>query len=297
MIPIRWTQAAWLLAVVVTGCVQTPALRPVPERLPPPVHQYIQTSDPQEATVLLMELMEYPVSELLEALKAPRDYPEAPTGVLPGQTLQVRGEEFHYGLYVPEDYDSRKAYPLIVCLHGAGFNGDAYLDRWKPRLEGRYLLVCPSIDFGAWWTEKAEDFVLELLDQMAQTYHIDPDRVFLSGMSNGAIGTYLIGLNHIDRFAALMPMAGPLPPPLLGLLDNARSTPFYIIHGSKDQVIPARYSQEVWAYLLEKAIPYSIGNMTAAIPWRGDISFPVRNFLPCWSGSKKSGVNHNRRRL
>ena len=272
-------QLVWIIPIFLIGCVKTVSVRTVPDRPPPPVMQYLNTADPQKANQLLIELMDYPVPELLDALTMPRNYPEAPTGFLPGQSIEIGGTSWEYGLYVPEDYDPRQAYPMIFCLHGAGFRGDTYLDRWQPRLGERYLLVCPSVPSGAWWTQEAEVFVLTLLNHMTRTYHVDLDRVFLSGMSNGAIGTYLIGLNHVDRFAALNPMAGPLPAPLLDLLDNARSTPLYIIHGAKDQVIPPKYSQEVWAYLLERGYKVQYREHDRTHPMAGGHFFP-REELP-----------------
>ena len=223
--------------------------------------------------------MDHPVPELLKALKASRDYPAAPTGRLPAQTIVINGEENLYGLYVPKDYQSARAYPLIICLHGAGFDGSSYLDRWEPRLGEHYLLACPTMEAAAWWTSKAEELVSAVLREVTRTYHVDPNRVFLSGMSNGGIGTYLIGLNYVDRFAALVPMAGALPDPLLPLLDNARTTPFYLIHGAKDQVIPAKYSQTVQAYLKKQGYSVIYRKHDQVHPMAGGHFFP-REQLP-----------------
>ena len=76
-----------------------------------------------------------------------------------------------------------------------------------------------------------------IADVMRQ-YHVDPNRVYLSGMSNGAIGTYAIGTHRADRFAAAVPMAGCYPYGLYPLFQNFRMTPLYLLHGSHDGVMP-----------------------------------------------------------
>jgi poly(3-hydroxybutyrate) depolymerase len=68
------------------------------------------------------------------------------------------------------------------------------------------------MEAAAWWTPKAQELVLAVQREVMRNYHVDPDRVFLSGMSNGGIGTYLIGLNHADQFAALIFNGGALDP-------------------------------------------------------------------------------------
>lgn len=277
------------LVLVAAGCLKIPIPGPETSKLVPPVTAYLEEADPQETNRLLIDLMQYPVADLAAALRVPRTVRSGPTGHFPGREISVEGETYRYGLYVPEDYTGREPYPLIVCLHGAGFDGDAYLDRWEPRLGDRYILACPTMEFGAWWTREAESLVLGVLREVSRNYRVDPGRIFLSGMSNGAIGTYLIGLNHVDRFAALVPMSGPLPGPLMELLDNARSTPFYIIHGSRDQVIPSRYSQEVWAYLLERGYQVEYRQHDRTHPMAGGHFFPREEIPPLveWLGHQK----------
>lgn len=245
----RRPASAALLALAL-GC-GGPQRIAAPVELVRQVERYLAADD-ADASELGAELARRSVDQLAPALQAALDRPHAPgapTGMLPDRPIRVEALEHRYSLYVPEDYDPGRRYPLVICLHGAGFGGAAYLDRWAPRLGKSYLLACPTIDGGAWWNRSGEALVLAVLENVARTYRVDADRVFLSGMSNGGIGAYLIGLNHVDRFAALVPMAAALPPPLFPLLDNAVATPLYLIHGARDQVMPIRYSRDVADYL------------------------------------------------
>ena len=263
-----------LLSGVLLACAAGPRIQTGTLEVSPSVMTYIDTQDPQEANRLFDALLGYPVPSLLKALQSPRDDVSVPTGVLPGRTIRVNGKPGRYGLYVPPNYESSRDYPLMICLHGAGFNGDSYLERWQPRLGDRYLLACPTFEFGAWWTKEAEALVLAVMEAVMRDYRVDPDRVLLAGMSNGAIGTYLIGLNHADRFAALVAMAGALPDPLLALLDNARGTPLYLIHGVKDQVIPSKYSRTVESYLQERGYQVVYREHDQVHPFAGGHFFP-----------------------
>jgi len=279
----------WGIVVCIAASAALNACQSIPGRhdAEPPaeilqqVSAYLQAGDP-EAERLLPALSNRPAAELESAVRRilETSFPKSvPTGMQPGRSIRVGDDTMRYGLYVPTDYDPSRSYPLMLCLHGAGFDGDTYLDRWQPRLGGDYLLACPTMEEAEWWTRQGEDLVLAVLSEVSRTYHVDPDRVFLTGMSNGAIGTYLIGLNHPDRFAALIPMAGAFPTALFPLLDNAKTTPLYIIHGSKDQVMPVQYSRDVAAYLKRKDSPVIYREHDRVHPMVGGHYFP-REELP-----------------
>jgi poly(3-hydroxybutyrate) depolymerase len=245
------------------------------------VSAYLRADD-QYAERLLPRLAGRSVEELAPVVHAVLTEPPpsaAPTGMLPNRPIRVDEDDFSYALYVPASYDPARAYPLVLCLHGAGFGGDAYLARWQPRLKEDYLLACPTIDGGAWWTREAEGLVLAVLGEVSRTYHIDPERVFLTGMSNGGTGTFLIGTNHPDRFAALIPMASAFPRALYPLLDNAKALPLYIIHGSRDQVMPVQYSRDLSTYLEREGFQVVYREHDKEHPVAGGHFFP-RDELP-----------------
>lgn len=248
----------------------------VPPELIEEIRDYLKAPSEDEDR-LVQPLMEQPVTQLeaglLLVLNGSFDG-SVPTGKLPDQSIQVGENEMRYGLYVPLTYTPSRSYPLVICLHGAGFDGDSYLSRWQPRLGEDYLLACPSIDLGAWWTREGEELVLAVLSEVSRRYRVDTDRIFLTGMSNGGIGTYLIGLNHPDRFAALVPMAAALPPALFPLLENAKNLPFYIIHGAQDQVMPVQYSREVVDYLKNKGQSVVYREHERVHPMAGGHFFP-----------------------
>ena len=254
---------------------------PVVENLTSLVLQYIDAHGDEAGRLLQRILLDKraSVETVSQIIKAERTYQSQPVGNLPDEQIVIRGQQYPLSLFIPPTYQTSRAYALVVCLHGFGFTGEEYLERWRPRLDENYLLACPSYPSGAWFTRRAEELVLETIRQVAHRYHIDPDRVFLTGMSNGGIGTWLIGMHHAPLFAGLAPMASGLDDVLMPFLANLRSTPIYIIHGAKDQVMPVDLSRSIVRELDKLGYPYVYREHQREHPMAGGHYFP-REELP-----------------
>jgi poly(3-hydroxybutyrate) depolymerase len=253
------------------------------------VHHYLGAPTAEDADLMLETILHDPQATpetVPAALHASREYGMEPVGLQPAQLVRVHDRTYSFGLYVPDTYMPFKGYGLVVCLHGAGFTGDAYLERWQTRLGDDYILACPTLRQGDWWTREAEELVLTVIRVLQNQYHIDPDRIFLTGMSNGGIGAYLIGLHHAPVFAGVAPMAAGLDDVLMPLLENFRQTPLYIIHGTHDQVMPVRLSRDVHKELDRLGIAHVYREHDRVHPQAGGHFFP-REELPglvAWFG-------------
>ena len=246
------------------------------------VQEYLQTDDGERAGQVLAAILEDPhtsVEAVEHIIKAGPAFGQAPVGVQAGMPVRVRQRTYHYGLYVPPSYRPAQDYALVVCLHGAGFTGDAYLERWQTRLGDGYILACPTFMQGTWWTRTAEELVLATIRDVTRRYRIDPDRVFLTGMSNGGIGTYLIGSHHAARLAGIAPMAGGLDEVLLPFVENLRHTPVYIIHGRRDEVMPVEMSRSMEKELSRLGYAHVYREHDRVHPMAGGHFFP-REELP-----------------
>lgn len=159
-----------------------------------------------------------------------------------------------YLLYLPRNYRSDgKEWPLLLFLHGAGETGDD-LDRVKrhgpPRLidKGKqfpFIVVSPQTPHRGWNVA-----ALTLLsDEVQAKYRVDPDRVYLTGLSMGGFGTWALAAAHPERFATLVPVCGGGNP-----ADAARlkDLPIWVFHGAKDPTVPPQRSEEM-VRALEKA--------------------------------------------
>jgi predicted esterase len=146
-----------------------------------------------------------------------------------------------YRAFIPENYDSSKAYPLIIGLHGASGNENSFMRRPGFIEEARkrgYLLATPNGrgPFTGYRGNAGAD-VLEVLDRMLEMYSIDSEQVFLTGHSMGGGGTWRVGFRAPERFAALAPIAG-APPPNTVDLDAAPDMPVLYSAGVKDRTVP-----------------------------------------------------------
>jgi len=246
------------------------------------ITEYLEETDGTKADAVLTDILKRPdadVHAVEDSLLRDRVYTDQPRGVRSGVPIAVRGRFFGYALYVPSGYQPATAYPLVLCLHGAGFTGEAYLDRWQSRLNEQYILACPTMPMGNWWTRDAADVVLATLRDVQARYHIDPDRIFLTGMSNGGIGVYLIGSHYAPLFAGLAPMASGLDDVLMPFLANLRQTPVYMIHGVHDQVMPVELSRTIAKELTRLGYPFTYREHDRTHPVAGGHYFP-REELP-----------------
>src|SRR5262249_45173209 len=98
--------------------------------------------------------------------------------------------EADYLLFLPQGYgaDARKRWPLILFLHGAGERGT---NVWKVATHGPpknvtehpdfpFIVVSPQCPEGRTWSN---DLLLALLDEIGRKYAVDPERVYLTGLS------------------------------------------------------------------------------------------------------------------
>ena len=283
---------SWGCVNVSSRVVAGPAVESKP--LVPTVFQYLDATDGQEADRILNDIQAHPnasIERVTKIIQTGRVYEPQPTGMFPEEQVVVRGRAYPLSLSIPATYDPAKSVGLVVCLHGAGFTGDAYLERWQGRLGDGYLLACPTYPSGAWFTRRAEELVLATIHDLRTRYHVDPDRIFLTGMSNGGIGTWLIGMHHASLFAGIAPMASGLDDPLMPFLANLRNTPIYIIHGAKDQVMPVELSRSIARELESLGYSYVYREHEREHPMAGGHYFPKEELpdLVMWLNGQRRG--------
>ena len=177
------------------------------------------------------------------------DSPQNPAPAAGAQTAQELNRELkvrlNYLLYLPKEYESKKAWPLVLFLHGAGERGDN-LDMVKkhgpPKLvaqgkEFPFVLISPQCPAGRWW----EPFELSaLLDEIVEKQKIDKDRVCVTGLSMGGFGAWSLAAHSPKRFAAIVPICGGGEPITAMLLPHV---PAWVFHGGKDPVVPVARSE------------------------------------------------------
>jgi predicted peptidase len=155
----------------------------------------------------------------------------------------------NYLVAVPADYDAKEAWPLLLFLHGAGERGDdleIVKKHGPPKLleQGKsfpLVVVSPQCPADEWWSSKPLE-LMALVDEIVTKYKIDQDRVYLTGLSMGGFGTWMLAAYAPDRFAAIVPICGGGE-----VLSTRRLTqmPTWVFHGAKDPVVPLKRSEDM----------------------------------------------------
>lgn len=165
------------------------------------------------------------------------------------------GLERTYLLHIPPSYDRTKSRPLVIVLHGGGGTG-----RRMERLtlggfnrladEECFIVVYPDGIERHWndgrkevsyraHKEKIDDvgFILALIDHLERKLKIDRNRVYVTGISNGAMMSHRLALELSDKIAAIAPVAGTLPE-ALSKVKPSNSVPVLIISNTEDPCVP-----------------------------------------------------------
>ncbi len=162
-----------------------------------------------------------------------------------------------YRVYLPRSVDLERPAPVVLAFHGGGGNPDSMIrlcglngsaDRhgfivvypYGSARFGERRLTFNAGNVGGYAMQQNIDdvgFTRALLDDLAGVKQIDQDRVFATGMSNGAMMAYRLASELADRIAAVAPVGGPM-----GTADcrPVRPVPVMHFHGTADTLAPFR---------------------------------------------------------
>ena len=167
----------------------------------------------------------------------------------------TRTHTLRYLISLPGGYEqSDEAVPLLLFLHGAGERGDD-LNRvraWgppkkideEPEWAASFpaIVVSPQCPEGERWQT---DTLLALLDEIEENYRVDPDRVYVTGLSMGGYGTWALAAAAPERFAAIAPVCGGYPYLALAAPRQISSLPVWAFHGDEDDVVPVTETTDI----------------------------------------------------
>jgi len=112
----------------------------------------------------------------------------------------------YYAVTPPENLNCKPA--LFLSLHGAGVEAINQARAYNFKNWG--YIVCPTNrrPYGYNWENWGRLDALEVYNIAMNKFNIDSNRVYLTGHSMGGHGTWQLGINYPDKFAAVGPGAG-----------------------------------------------------------------------------------------
>jgi predicted peptidase len=134
------------------------------------------------------------------------------------------GRALAYNLFLPDGYDSRKSYPLVLFMHDAGVTGPDPLLTLKQGLgavvwarpeeqaKRPCIVLAPQYDEiivdDASQASTMREVTYALVQSIVSTYAVDRKRIYSTGQSGGAMMTIAMNIKYPDLFAASFIVAG-----------------------------------------------------------------------------------------
>jgi len=186
-------------------------------------------------------------------------------------------DTLNYRILKPLNYNPNKQYPVHLFLHGSGERGNdnssqlthggkLFLKKENREKYNSWVIFpqCskndrwPSLSSDQWdksfnnnnsKPNKSLGLVIRLMDKFIEKKQVDKQRIYLSGLSMGGMGTFEILFRRPNMFAAATPICGNGIPQLAKLY--ADKVPLWIFHGSDDNVVSPKYSLAMAKAIIE----------------------------------------------
>lgn len=174
--------------------------------------------------------------------------------------IEGKNKTLNYRLFVPENVEGKV--PLVLSLHGAGVTGDDNVSQIStndnstgfarediqkkypcyvlaPQLPDRFVAKdeSPTDKQSAkgWTDEEVQTALIDIIDELKDKYkNIDDKRIYITGHSMGALGTWGMSVAYPDYFAASAPISGLWE----GDVDTLVNLPMWVFHGETDEIVP-----------------------------------------------------------
>lgn len=215
--------------------------------------------------------VEVPIQTALEKTpKKERVEAPNPKELFEKTTYAKNNKSLNFRLLKPQ-VTPNKSYPLVIFLHGSGERGDdndaqlknavlAFAEKDLQAKRPCYVAVpqCPvgqkwsnyEIENDVFWREKITDPSAALMDWLEdflkQNPNIDKNRIYLTGLSMGGLGTFDLLIRYPNKFAAAIPVCGGGEPSKAA---SIKHIPLWVTHGVLDKSVPVEYSRNMVAAL------------------------------------------------
>jgi uncharacterized iron-regulated protein/dienelactone hydrolase len=185
---------------------------------------------------------------------------------------------------------------LVLTLHGAGVEATGQAAAYSAKTWAHIVAPTNRRPYGFDWEDWGRLDALEVLADAQTLLGSDPQRTYLTGHSMGGHGTWQVGVQYPDRFAAIAPSAGWIsfwsyvgaerpgpntpvetilrratdPSDTLALSDNYAHFGVYVLHGDQDDIVPVEQARAMRARLGEFHPNFAYYERPGAGHWWGN---------------------------
>lgn len=190
-------------------------------------------------------------------------------------TDEEAGITFEYSLYVPEDYDASRSYPLVMFIPdstGAGKSAAEIVEQYygatvwvtdeEQAKHASFVLVpafTGTVTTDNWEADPQIDATVKLIAQLSGEYSIDENRLYTTGQSMGCMSSLYLNSKYPDLFAASLYVSGQWDISVLSGMENQKF--FYVTAGGDEKASGGQ--DEVMAMFDADGVAYSYGTWSA----------------------------------
>jgi polyhydroxybutyrate depolymerase len=179
--------------------------------------------------------------------------PEDPNTFI--RSMLYDGYNRTYRIHIPPDIKEVDSPSIVFILHGGGGTGEntertLTLGGFNTLADEYNFIVVYPDGIDRRWNDgrkindsvhqKIDDvgFLSALIDNLTEEFNVDPNRIFFTGISNGAIMSYRLSFDIPEKIAAIAPVAGAIPTDILP--ENTSGIPLsvLVISGTHDPLVP-----------------------------------------------------------
>jgi predicted peptidase len=197
------------------------------------------------------------------------------------RNVVVDGEPYDYRVFIPKERAPDSKPPVMLYLHGSnrrGTDNEAQVEDLADAIHYQpenfpYIIVFPQCRPDTFWAGQMTAQAMASLEQTVQEFNGDTNRLYLAGYSMGAFGSWQTAITFPDKFAAIIAVAGGIEPvgkvsdedlaklapqvrsaaeapdPYKVFAAALRTTPVWVVHGSKDEAVPVEGARRIVAAL------------------------------------------------
>ncbi len=216
------------------------------------------------------------------------------------------GMPYCVGYMTPPSIAGDTVYPLIIYLHGGitgterNDKGDSAFFMLKPLADTfKLFLASPSANrYTPWWSPAGLSRILQCLRFMALRFPVNPDKVFLAGVSDGATGCYaaanticapFAGFIAVSGFGGMLPTLGMRLAPR-----NLMQRPIYNVNAGLDHIYPVENVKEFIRLLQEQGVRITFRiypDEKHGFDYRGKEMGALAAIIRTWSRPASTGIS------